>query len=276
VRLSRRPALLPVDELLRRLGELERRLQGGGAPPGAGSAPMDRRGPPQGGPPPAAPRRPMGMEPAPPVEPARAPAALRPPEASRAPAPPPAQPPPAAAPPAPTPAAPPAPRAFAAPAASAPPPPPRAPSAPPPAALPPPGAPDLGEWRRVVESLRARKPALASVLEHAALLELGPERVVLGYEQGSFLAAQVADPAALELARAAVRAHFGRPTELVFELAASRAGAVTMAQVESAERKARIDAAKTAVASHPLVTAAIAELGAELRDVKLSQDALDG
>lgn len=137
-------------------------------------------------------------------------------------------------------------------------------------------SPELGAWRRVVESMRARKPALASVLEHAALLEFGPERVVLGYEAGSFLAAQVADPSAIEVARSAVRAHFGRATELVFDEVASRAGATTVAMVETAERKARVEAARQAVIAHPLVTAAIHELGAELRDVKLAPDALDG
>ena len=42
VRLARRPALVPVDELLRRLGELERRLHGGGGsppPPGSPGSP---------------------------------------------------------------------------------------------------------------------------------------------------------------------------------------------------------------------------------------------
>src|SRR4051812_5501164 len=48
VRLARRPPLLPVDELLRRLGDLERRLGGGGGGP-AGSPGAQSRGPAPGG-----------------------------------------------------------------------------------------------------------------------------------------------------------------------------------------------------------------------------------
>ncbi len=51
VRLARRPPLLPVDELLRRLGDLERRLggSGGGGPPGGAGAPQNRGPAPGGG-----------------------------------------------------------------------------------------------------------------------------------------------------------------------------------------------------------------------------------
>ncbi len=57
VRLARRPPLLPVDELLRRLGDLERRLGGGGGGPGHGPGGADRGGPPNRGAPPAGPPR---------------------------------------------------------------------------------------------------------------------------------------------------------------------------------------------------------------------------
>ncbi len=57
---------------------------------------------------------------------------------------------------------------------------------------------------------------------------------------------------------------------LAFETIAARSGNVTLAMVETAERKSKLDAAKRAVAEHPLVTAAIELLGAELRDVRLA------
>jgi DNA polymerase-3 subunit gamma/tau len=49
----------------------------------------------------------------------------------------------------------------------------------------------------------------------------------------------------------------------------------TIAQIDGAERKARVEAARRAVADHPLVSAAIELLGAELRDVRLSQEYAD-
>ena len=41
---------------------------------------------------------------------------------------------------------------------------------------------------------------------------------------------------------------------------------------DCAERKSRLESARRAIANHPLVTAAIELLGAELRDVRLAQD----
>ncbi|WP_437485721.1 DNA polymerase III subunit gamma/tau [Sorangium sp. So ce1014] len=163
-----------------------------------------------------------------------------------------------------------------APRSSAPPPAAQAPaprsSAPPPAM----SAGDLATWRAVITGVRALRPALASVLEHAAVLELQPTRVVLGYEANSFLSGQATEPAARELLARVLRAHFGGPAELVFETITRGSAGPSLAQVETAERKARVEAARRAVADHPLVTAAIELLGAELKDVRLSQDFAEG
>jgi DNA polymerase-3 subunit gamma/tau len=131
--------------------------------------------------------------------------------------------------------------------------------------------PDLQAWRSVLGTVRAKRPALASVLEHAALLRFDAERVDVGYEAGSFLVGQASEPAAKELLRAALAAHFGRTPQLAVETIAARSGNVTLAMVETAERKSKLEAAKRAVAEHPLVAAAIELLGAELRDVRLAE-----
>jgi DNA polymerase-3 subunit gamma/tau len=130
---------------------------------------------------------------------------------------------------------------------------------------------DFEAWRAVLALVRNRRPALASVLEHAALLKFGRERVELGYEAGSFLVGQATDANAKELLRSALEQHLGRSPELVFETIAARSGNVTVAMVDTAERKVKLDAAKRAVAEHPLVTAAIELLGAELKDVRLAE-----
>ena len=130
---------------------------------------------------------------------------------------------------------------------------------------------DLDAWRSVLNTVRTRRPALASVLEHAALLRFGAERVELGYEASSFLVGQAAETSARDLVIAALTSHFGHAPELAFETIAARSGNVTLAMVETAERKGKLDAAKRAVAEHPLVTAAIELLGAELKDVRLAE-----
>ena len=132
-------------------------------------------------------------------------------------------------------------------------------------------SPDLESWRAVLVLVRAKRPALASVLEHAALLRWGAERVELGYEATSFLVGQATESAAKELLLSALTSHFGRAPELAFETIAPKSGNVTLAMIETADRRSKLDAARRAVATHPLVMAAIELLGAELRDVRLAE-----
>jgi hypothetical protein len=87
-------------------------------------------------------------------------------------------------------------------------------------------------------------------------------------------AEQAMDPASRELLLTAARRHFGTTPELIFERTAVKSG--TIAQTESAERKARIEAAKHRVIEHPLVAAAIELLGAEIKDVRLAHDLAEG
>lgn len=133
-------------------------------------------------------------------------------------------------------------------------------------------APDFTAWRALLDRVRAKRPALASVLEHAVVLAFGPERIALGYDPGSFLLAQASEASAVETLRAAAAVHFGAAPAIAFEALTSRAGRVTVAQIDGVERKARLDAARRAVAEHPLVVAAIELFGAELRDVRLATE----
>ncbi len=129
----------------------------------------------------------------------------------------------------------------------------------------------LAGWRRVLLAMAERRQALASVLEHAAILEFSLERVVLGYDQGSFLAVHATEKAARDLLDEVLREHFGAPVEVRFETTKTGAAA-SVAQLEAADKRTKMDAARRAIARHPLVNAAIELLGAELRDVKLGEE----
>jgi DNA polymerase III subunit gamma/tau len=128
-------------------------------------------------------------------------------------------------------------------------------------------------WRAVLGIVRERSKGLASVLEHAALLRFDRERVALGWEANSFLVGEANGNASRELLSSALQRHFGAAPAVVFETIASKDGSVSVHGIESAERKARVETARRAVAQHPLVAAAIELLGAELRDVRLSEAA---
>jgi len=123
-------------------------------------------------------------------------------------------------------------------------------------------------WRKILDDVRKRRPALSSVLAHAQIFDMTAERVTLGYDQTSFLFAQANENAAKEMLTAVVRAHFKAETEVVLEIAIGRTG-TTVADLDTKERKAKQDAARREVADHPLVQAAIRTLGAELIDVRL-------
>jgi DNA polymerase III subunit gamma/tau len=199
VRLARRPPLLPIDDLVSRLGDLERRLGDGPSPP-----------PGSGG------RAPAGLA----SRPGAAPASRTAPSGGR-----------------------------------------RGPTAT--------GSVDLDAWRSVLDRVRAVRPALASVLEHAAPIAFSAERVVLGYEPESLLALQATEASAVDLLGQLVRAHFQANTEITFDLAAEARSVPSIAAINGELERERIEAARQAIVDHPLVKAAIDILGAELKDVRV-------
>jgi DNA polymerase-3 subunit gamma/tau len=261
VRLARRPPLLPLDELLARVGDLERRLGGapppGPAPRGGGSGGGGRSVPAA----PASLHTPAGSArthgslalAAPPL-PAALPVQPVPVQPSHR------APPQAVAPPAAAPAtAPPAGSALEAAAW-------RTVATPPESATP-----ALQAWRAIIARLRETQAPFASFFEHALPLEITPSRVALGFEgSAAFQAGRAAEPDAMEALTRAARAHFGAPTQVVLEAAARTApGMRTLASLEAERRIADLAAARAAVEAHPLVREAIRVFGAEVCDVKL-------
>jgi hypothetical protein len=126
-------------------------------------------------------------------------------------------------------------------------------------------------WRAILEQLRARDPAVASVLGHAVPLAVTPDSVELGFEQGSFYEAQARQTATIDLLTRVVRQHFGKPTSVAFVVHGPANGTrATAYEIEEAERAERVARARGEVERHPLVQAAVRELGARIQDVKLA------
>jgi DNA polymerase-3 subunit gamma/tau len=246
VRLARRPPLLPLDELLSRVGELEKRL---GSPGPQGPAPRGGGG--GGG----------GRALSAPASVAAAPMAVEPPaprsHGSLA----------LVSSPAPLVAsAAPSPVAAVVPVA--------APSQAPALASPPPvpsTTPDLDVWRAIVDRVRPSWPALASLLEHAVPVELGARRVTIAFDaSASFFAARASEPESLEALTREVRAHFGAPTQVGVDLSARPGPSLkTVASVDAERRTAELAKARAAIEQHPVVQEVVRVFGAQLRDVKL-------
>jgi DNA polymerase-3 subunit gamma/tau len=250
VRLARRPALIPLDELLARLGDLERRL-GGGAPT-----------PPRSGGPGSGPRGSAST-------PAAKPATVASPAWGGS-----------------SPKAEPATRGALALAAVVEPPMPAEESTP----RPPPtnvvplkpvvGATaatartDVGTFRTILGRVGDVRPALRAILEHAVPLEMTAARVTLLFESveaHSFLGAQAREPDALAILTDAVRAHFGARTLVQVETGARPVGAngASVAVLDAEVRRVASEGARKVVETHPLVAEVIRLFGAELREVRL-------
>jgi DNA polymerase-3 subunit gamma/tau len=239
VRLARRPALLPLDDLVTRLAALEKRLTAGGAAPRGGSpaAPPRGSGPsrPEPRSMPSAPERPSGRE-------SRGTASA-----------------PRAAPPEPADEPP---RAIngALPARSA-------------AEPAPPAEGDvLTEFRAIVERVRAARPELAAFLNHASVIGASADRVVIAFEAGSVFERNARAPDAVPVIEQAVRDHFVSGTVLAFETIEKTASGATVSAVDEKERNERKQAAISRAKGHPRIAQAAEILGARLKEIRIPED----
>jgi DNA polymerase-3 subunit gamma/tau len=263
VRLARRPPLLPLDDLMARLGDLERRLEGN-PPPGPGT--------PRGGGGGGVPTRNVRTtahsisSPALAVDPAltRAPRALAPAAASLS--------------------------LVLSPASDVSPsfaaisdavpvvdyattspetaPTPPAPVEPSESRL---AAPDVDPWRAILERVRLVRPALASILEHAVVLEATAARIVIGFDpSAAFLAARAGEAESLEVLAREARAYFGARTQIVLDRSVNPMPHTrTVASADADQRAATLAKARAAIEGHAVVQEALRIFGAKIREVKL-------
>ena len=283
VRLARRPPLLPLDELVRRLAALEQRL---GAPrgPGAQSGPAPGR--------PAQPQQPPPQAQAAPPQPDPRPRAMdaRPREARSAES-----------------ARPEAPSEGR----KEPPPrrldnelrprPERRPEIDPDFAIPfpedleaekkkadlkplpaaPPRAPqtepdpgELAAFRAIMDRVNERRPELAAFVARASILSLTPGELRLGWEPGAMFSHGANDKDSQELLTHLATEHFGAPTKVVFEFESARAA--TIKSLATIDGEIRVQKQREAIAQakkHRGITDAVEVLGARIKDLKLGPGA---
>jgi DNA polymerase-3 subunit gamma/tau len=284
VRLARRPALVPIDDLIGRLAAMERRLTSGAPHPGGAGGghgrPTAEREPPQrprefdrG-----APRQRDAQSPARPAS-SREPSAEDEPPAwlyddsppaalEAAPAPPSVTPPrqsaPVSRPAGPASSAPRSARSTEARPSGA-------PSAPVPASVPVPESP-LDAWRVIVEAIGIDRPEIAAFLAHGAPLELGPGELVVGWEPGSVFLSEISNDVAVSLVSKTAERAFGLPFRVRYERDSARAsGAATVARAESEAEERRIRQALGEARRHERVTEAVEILGARVKDIRLGK-----
>jgi DNA polymerase-3 subunit gamma/tau len=252
VRLARRPPMVPVDQLLDRLADLEKRLGRGAPPPGGGGRPAPGGGGGGG----AMPRPPVSApvtQSAPMASTSQAPSiagasmsaarAVQPSPTARA-----VQPssPPAAAV---------APSSVVAP---------QGPIVQPESVL----APSTVERiREMATRLREQKQNWGSLLEHGIVVACDAQRFEIAYEKRSFFAAQVADGAVADAFSRAARSVLGAEAKIL--LVDGGLEGRTLAQLGQAAKAAARSAAEQSAIAHPVVQDAINIFGAEIKNVKL-------
>jgi DNA polymerase III subunit gamma/tau len=300
VRLARRPPLLPIDELVRRLAILEQRLGAPRGPQPSGGPPRGQSAPPQPvpqRPPPAPelasrsaeqrPREPRAAESARPEAPAEGRKEPPPRElAAREPPPPefPSHPPVPRDPP---PRDPSIRRTAAAVAPASRPDPdfivpdfidqPEVEKKPVVRVAPPPRAPqeepkpsDLAAFRAILDRVNGRRAELAAFLAHAAILELVPGELKLGFEPGGMFSHGLNDKESLDLLVVLASEHFGAATKVSFEFESPRAKNIkTLATIDTEIREQKQRDAVAQAKKHRGITDAVEVLGARIKDLKL-------
>jgi hypothetical protein len=112
-------------------------------------------------------------------------------------------------------------------------------------------------WPEIVAALLQSKPALGAVLQHGIPLEIGPQRIALGFERGSFFGKQAESlDAKSAVAEVAGRVLGTRPRiDVVYGETATSAGRKTLAQEQTEHRDALVSATQRKALEHPVVLA---------------------
>jgi DNA polymerase-3 subunit gamma/tau len=124
--------------------------------------------------------------------------------------------------------------------------------------------------RKILDGVRESRPDLASIFAHGIPVEVTPARIVLGYEQNSFLGVQAAEAEAHELLTQHARAFFRQGTTVLIDLSAKVDPAVpSVAMVDEARREARMHEARERLIGHPTLVAAARIFGVSAQIVRV-------
>jgi DNA polymerase III subunit gamma/tau len=123
--------------------------------------------------------------------------------------------------------------------------------------------------RELILRVRKVKPAVAATLELAAPIAVTRERIVLGFEHDSFEDGRAGEMDARDVLTAEAQQFFGAETSVSFEVAARGSKLASVAYLDAAKRKLAVQEARASVEKHRLVQKALEIFDAELKDIKL-------
>ena len=142
----------------------------------------------------------------------------------------------------------------------------------PPVKLPPSlSEPGLGAWRDIVARVRAEDASFAAMFDHASPVEVAKDRVVIGYRTNSFEGARATEGKAVEMLTRVARTFFDAQTQVAVDVSSTMPHA-SLAQLENERRRIALDDARAKVRAHPIVAEAMRLFDAELKDVKVPEE----
>ncbi len=122
------------------------------------------------------------------------------------------------------------------------------------------------EWPAVVDDLRREAPAIAAIYEHALDVSEGKPGLTVAISPGDFLAERALQALSVQALEAAVKRVLG-PSATVTILLETHAGETLAARAERA-RVDRAQEARDAITNDPAVRGLVERFGATVRDVK--------
>ncbi len=128
----------------------------------------------------------------------------------------------------------------------------------------------LAQFALAVDALRETNVRLASLLERAHVADVSAERVVIAFDPTGFEASQL-DTDARGTVERAIATSLGGAVLAIEETSPGTRGVTLARFIDEARRKKRREL-DVAARNHPLVLAAIRELGAEIREIRLPDD----
>ncbi len=125
-------------------------------------------------------------------------------------------------------------------------------------------------WRSILALIKPDKPAVAATLELAVPMVVTSARIALGFEPGSFEDGRAGESDARTVLELAAQRFFGGPAPVVaFEVVARGERGASIAALDAAKRRAVLADARKVIENHPLVRKAIVIFDAELKDIRL-------
>jgi DNA polymerase-3 subunit gamma/tau len=144
------------------------------------------------------------------------------------------------------------------------------PSTPTAAAAAPAGQTAGGAWERFVAFCLERKPAVGALLEYGSPLRCSPDRIEVGFDEGSYYLTCLQDSETLQSVRELAAEFNHQPTVVTITSVAAGdgQGPQSLAEKKKHDDEQRLNTARREAAEHPLLVASLKVLGGEIVEVK--------